>query len=89
MKRTGLAWRVVAWLLFTAWVPVGGEMSLNFFFHIEQRFEATILIIPYMEFVTGPLSLVAVLIVLYKGARAIIRLLRRNKNSESYQNRNS
>ena len=78
MKRIELAWRVVAWLLSIGWVPVAAEVSLNYLFHIEERFEPTILIIPYMEFITGPLTCLAALIALYRGARATVRFLRHN-----------
>jgi hypothetical protein len=81
MKRLGLAWRVVAWLLAIGWIPVAAEVSLNYLFRIEERFEPTILIIPYMEFITGPLTCLAALIALYKGAKAVIELLRHREKS--------
>ncbi len=62
---------------------MGAEVSLNHFFHLEERFEPAILIIPYMEFVTGPLTCVAALTILYTGLKATVRLVRGNKKSES------
>lgn len=72
---------MVAWLLSIGWIPVAAEMSLNYFFHIEQRFEAAILVIPYMEFITMPLTFVAALITLYKGVKATIGLFRHDETS--------
>ena len=83
MKRMGLAWRLVAWLLCIAWMPVVVEMLLNHFFHVEERIEATILVIPYLEFVTGPLTCFAALIGIFKGAKATASLLRRHNKPES------
>jgi hypothetical protein len=84
-KRVGLAWRIVAWLLFIGWIPVAVEVSLNYFFQIEDRFPSTILIIPYMEFVTMPFTLLAALLVLYKGVKGTLRITTNKKSS----NRNS
>ena len=80
MKRMGLAWRAVAWLLSIGWVPVIVEVICNSLFHLEQRanWNWLILIIPYMEFITMPLTFLAALIALYRGARATVRFLRHN-----------
>jgi len=81
VKRVGLAWRAVLWLMVIGWVPVAAEVTLNSLFHIEERFEYVILVIPYMEFITVPLTGVAFLISLYKGAKAAIGLLQYDEKS--------
>lgn len=82
MKRIGLAWRVILWLLAIGWIPVAAEVLLNYLFRIEERFsQYTIIIIPYMEFITGPLTCLAALIALYKGAKAAIGLFRHRGKS--------
>jgi hypothetical protein len=88
MKRIGLAWRVSVWLLSIGWIPVLAGEFCDRLFHLSQRsLEPIILIIPYFEFITAPLTLVAALIALYKGAKATIRLSRHDNSSESYQDR--
>ena len=84
----GLAWSMVVWLLSIGWIPVAVEMCLSYLFQIEDRFPSTLLIIPYMEFVTVPFTFLAALIALYKGVKGTLRLLDHDK-SESHPNRNS
>jgi hypothetical protein len=79
MKSTGRVWRIIGWLLAIGWVPVAAEMSLNFLFRIEQRSQYTILIIPYIEFITLPLTFLAVLTALYKAAKATITFMKHDK----------
>ena len=79
-KRMGLAWRIVAWLLLIGWIPVAVEVSLNYLFQIEDRFPSTILIIPYMEFVAMPFTLLAALLVLYKGVKGTLRVTTNKKS---------
>lgn len=67
---------MVLWLLAIGWIPVAAEVFLNYLFRIEEHFESVILIIPYMEFLTGPLTFLALFICLFKGAKAARRLLR-------------
>lgn len=81
-ERIGLAWRIVVWLLAISWIPVAAEVTLNFLFHIEQHFESTILIIPYIEFITLPLTFLAVLVALFKVVDATVRFFEHNKNSK-------
>ena len=76
MKRPGIAWRIVGWLLLIAWLPVIVEVCCNYLFRIEERFPSTILVIPYMEFITAPLTCLAALLLLYKGLRSALNLLR-------------
>lgn len=80
-KRVGLAWRMVVWLLLIGWIPVAVEVSLNYLFQIEDRFPSTILIIPYMEFVTMPFTLLAALLALYKGVKEALHLFDHAKKS--------
>ena len=83
MNRIGLGWRIVLWLLAIGWIPVAAETSLNFLFHIEERFyEYAIVIIPYMEFITLPLTFLATLVALFKAANATVRLFQNNKKSK-------
>lgn len=82
MKRIGLAWRVVVWLISIGWTPVVLEEFFEGLFHLPQRSnDITILIIPYMEFVTAPLTCIAALVALYRGAKATIGFLRRDEKS--------
>ena len=66
----------------------GVEGSLNFFFQIEAHFPSTILIIPYVKFVTMPFTFLAALIALYKGVKGTLRLWLYDKSNSS-PNRNS
>ena len=79
-KRMGLAWRIVALLLFIGWIPVAMEVSLNYLFQIEDRFPSTILIIPYMKFVSIPFTLLTALLVLYKGVKGTLRVTTNTKS---------
>jgi hypothetical protein len=84
MKRMGLAWRVIVWMLSIGWIPVVLGEFCDRLFHISQRVsgeDPTLLIIPYIEFITAPLTLTAALIALYKGAKAVIGLLRHREKS--------
>ena len=82
MKRIGVAWRVVVWLLAIGWIPVAAEVLLNRLFHIEERFyQYAILVIPYMLFISLPFTFVAVLVALFKAANATVRLFQNNKIS--------
>jgi len=78
MKRIGIAWRVVLSLLSIAWIPVVLEEFFEGLFHLSQRWanDPFILIIPYIEFITLPLTCLALLIALYKGAKAITEFMR-------------
>lgn len=58
------------------------EVSLNSLFHIEEHFEATILIIPWIEFITMPLTCLAFLIALYKGVKALTDLMQHNRKPD-------
>jgi hypothetical protein len=67
MKRIGRSWKVMLCALAIGWIPVGLEVSLNYLFHVEDRFfESSILIVPYMMFLTWPLTCLSALILLYK-----------------------
>ena len=82
MKRIGVAWRVVVWLLAIGWIPVAAEVLLNRLFHIEERFyQYAILVIPYMLFISLPFTFVAVLVALFKATNATVRLFQNNKSS--------
>ena len=71
-------------LLLIGWIPVlVGELSDRLFHFSQRSLMPIILIVPYFEFITAPLTFAAALIALYKGARATIHLLRRDKGSES------
>jgi hypothetical protein len=76
MKRMALAWRAVAWLLSIGWVPVIVEDICDSLFHLSQRagWDWLIIIIPYIEFITIPLTLLAALIAVYRA----VRFLRHN-----------
>ena len=83
MKRIGVAWRVVVWLLAIGWIPVAAEVLLNRLFHIEERFyQYAILVIPYMLSISLPFTFVAVLVALFKAANATVRLFQNNKISK-------
>jgi len=80
MKRSGLAWRVTAWLLCIAWIPVIVEGLLDSSFHLSQRdYNSLALIIPYIEFITIPLTFLAILIALYKAVKAISAFIGHDK----------
>jgi hypothetical protein len=80
MKHARTAWRIVGWLLLIAWPPVLIELCVDYLFHIEKEFPSIFfLIIPYMEFITVPLTCLAGLIALWKGLRSAFRLLRNNR----------
>ena len=82
MKRIGLGWRIVLWLLAIGCIPVVAEASLNFLFRIDERFyEYAIVVIPFMEFITLPLTFLAVLVALFKAAKATVRFFQNNKTS--------
>jgi hypothetical protein len=81
VKHAGTAWGIVGWLLLVAWLPVIVEVCCNYLFRVEERFPTTILVIPYMEFITAPLTRLAALLVLYKGLRSALHLLRHKDNS--------
>jgi len=82
MGRLAMGWRVVWWMLLAGWIPVLLEAGCSFVFpHFEDRFPSTILIIPYMEFITMPLTVLAAVIMLYKATVAGIRLCRRTRIS--------
>jgi hypothetical protein len=66
----------------TGWIPVAADVSLNFPFHLGEHFESTILIMRYIEFITLPLTFLAVPVVLFNAANAIVRLFQNNKNSK-------
>jgi hypothetical protein len=76
LKRIALGWRLALWFLAIGWTPVAAEVFLDYLFGIEARFKPAILIIPYIWFITGPLSCLAMTIVLFKGAKAARGLLR-------------
>jgi hypothetical protein len=77
MKRIGRGWRVILWFLAIGWIPVALETSLNYLFHIEDRLnETAILIVPYMMFITLPLTCLAGLILLYKTTIGLSQLAR-------------
>jgi len=82
MKPVGLAWRVLLWLLSIAWVPVLIEDFFDRLFHLSQRLRdpsLLLLVIPYLEFITAPLTIVAAVIALYKGAKTVIGLHQRRE----------
>lgn len=82
MKRIGVAWRVVVWLLAIGWIPVAADALLNRVFHIDERFyEYAILVIPYMEFISLPLTILAVVVALFTATNATVRLFQNNKSS--------
>jgi hypothetical protein len=81
MKTKAIGWRIAGWLLLVAWLPVLIEVFCNYLFHVEERFPSTILVIPYLEFVTGPLTCLAAVIGLYKGLRSAVRSFRTRKIS--------
>jgi len=66
----------------TGWIPVATEVSLNFLFPIEEHFASTILIMPYIEFITLHLTFLAVPVPLFNAANATLRLSQNNKNSK-------
>jgi hypothetical protein len=82
MKRLGTAWRIVLGILLVAWIPVLIEGSCEYVIpHFADRFPSTILIIPYMEFITMPLTLLAAVIALFKIGRSLfLRYGTRNSN---------
>ena len=84
MKRIGLAWRIVVWMLAIGWIPVIVEELLDSLFHLYQRncCDFLILIIPYIEFITLPLTFVAVLVALFKAANATVRFFQNNNSSK-------
>ena len=64
--------RVVRWDILLAWTPPLLEEACSHFIpRFEERFPSSILMIPYLEFVTVPLSAAVALIVLYKTVRAV------------------
>jgi hypothetical protein len=76
------SWRLVRWVLLLAWVPVLLEAGCAYVFpQFEERFPSTILVIPYMEFITMPLTVLGIGLALYKGIAAGIRLHRRSNPS--------
>ena len=78
MARIGRAWWLVRWMLLIAWIPVLIETGCAYVFpHFEERFPSTILIIPYVEFITMPLTILAAVGALYKAIRAGLGLRRR------------
>lgn len=80
MKRTGLAWRIVVWMLSIAWIPVIIDGLLDSLFRLSQRgYYALFWIIPYIEFISIPLTLLASLIAVYKAAKAVIDFVQRGK----------
>jgi hypothetical protein len=80
MKPIGVAWRVTLWLLCIGWIPViVGELCDRLFHFSQRSLEPIILVIPYFEFITAPLTLVAALIVLYKATKATLGSLRNDK----------
>lgn len=82
MKRTGLAWRVSAWLLCVAWIPVIVEGLLDSLFHLSQRdYNAVLWTIPYIEFITIPLTFLATLMPVYKAVKAILAFIGHDKKA--------
>lgn len=74
-----MGWRVVKWALLLAWTPVLLETGCTYLIpRFEERVPATILVIPYLEFVTMPLTVAVILITLYKAIRAGLRHRRSN-----------
>jgi hypothetical protein len=86
MKRIGLAWRVIGWLLCIAWAPVFVDELLETVFHFAQgtrTYDAVFIwIIPYMEFITLPLTFLAVLAFLFKAAKETVRSFQNNKSAK-------
>jgi hypothetical protein len=82
MKRVGLSWRVILWLLAIGWMPAAIEVALNYFFRIDGRFQSAILFLVYYEAVTAPLTCIVILILLYKGAKFARGLDRRSERSD-------
>ena len=65
---------MVLWMLAIGWIPVIVEDMLDSLFHLSQRncCDIVIFIIPYIYFITLPLTLLAVLVALFKGANATV-----------------
>ena len=84
MKRSDLHWRMVVWMLAIGWIPVIAEELLDSLFHLSQRncCDILILIIPYIEFITLPLTFLAVLAALFKAANATVRFFQNNNSSK-------
>jgi hypothetical protein len=75
--------RVIRCACLIAWMPPLLEEACSHLIpRFEERVPATILIIPYIEFVTVPLTAAAAILVLYKTVRAVKDGLR-NKPSKS------
>lgn len=63
-----------------AWIPVIAEFGCaEVFPRFEERFPSTILVIPYTEFISMPLTLIVILIVLYKSVKAGLLLVDRRR----------
>jgi hypothetical protein len=70
-----------------AWMPVMAEWGCaEVFPHFEERFPSTILVIPYIEFISIPLTLMVFLIVLYKTVKLVLTAVdRRRKGGNTGQ----
>jgi hypothetical protein len=80
MKRIGLAWRVIAWLICVAWIPVIVGGFLDSWFHLYDRgYNAILWGIPYIEFITIPLTFLAILMALYKAVKGVSALMGHDK----------
>lgn len=68
------------WLLSIAWVPVVLDEFLEEVLHPSRwANNPFIWIIPYIVFITMPLTCLALLIALYKGVKAITDLMQHNR----------
>jgi hypothetical protein len=68
-------------MLLIAWIPALAEAGCSYIPHFEEHFPATILIIPYMEFIGMPLTFFACVTALYKAVKSGLRFLRRAEES--------
>ena len=66
----------------TGWIPVAADVSLKSLFHVGEHFESAIPIVPDIEFITLPLTFLAVPVALCNAANAAVRLFQNNKNSK-------
>lgn len=82
-KRKGRTWRVALWMLCIAWIPVIVGGVADSLFHLSQRnYNAILWGIPYIEFITLPLTVLAILMVLYKTVKVALALIGHDKKTK-------